>query len=62
VDQTPIYETGIDAASDREALDAPLSRVWTPPTNEYEEVVDERIASWNHIALWLRHIDRFRLG
>jgi hypothetical protein len=36
-----VDQTEIDAASERDALDAPLSPVGTPPTNECEELVDQ---------------------
>ena len=56
----PTYETGIDAASDREALDAPLSPVGTPPTNECEEVVDQIFTSSNPLFCWLRQVEALK--
>jgi len=56
-----VDQTGIDAASEREALDAPLSPVGTPRLKpKAEGVVDQTCASWNQLTMWLRAIGQLR--
>ena len=54
-------QTGIDAASEREAFAAPLSTVWCAiDRTNVREMVDQTLGSWNRLAAWFKLLDDLR--